>query len=233
MSPKIVTTCGARWEPQHLIDDYLKNFSWCDDHVIIWDRERSATDFSFPNERFLYEKERELAHELEADWILVVSPDERMEERAEEIIRQIMEDDPEGEFLYRFPNRELYNANQYRVDGTWGDKLQTRLYKWKEKQRMGVKKLHNNPCPVYPPLRRKTVDLNLYHLKHCEEENRKNRARIYKELDPENKYNSATNCDYLADDRGMILEDIPEGREYSPPYTKSFFWDPFSGQYPD
>jgi hypothetical protein len=50
-------------------------------------------------------------------------------------------------------------------------------------------------------------------------ERRQARSRLYKLLDPENRF-QPIGYDYLADDLGATFETIPPGREYLPPHEE-------------
>jgi hypothetical protein len=61
----------------------------------------------------------------------------------------------------------------------------------------------------------KRGNINIYHLKMIAPVRRLGRRDLYKHLDPENRFQSM-GYDYLADEHGMTLEEIPEHRQYSP-----------------
>ena len=220
--PKIVAVCGWKYEPENLLLEWMENTAWVDDHVVIDCRER--TDEAWIDEHILYTLERKEAIKKKADWVLVVSPDERLERKAEGIIRQAVLD--QRKHRYRFHNRELFEPTAYRVDGTWGNLWQTRLYRVEKNQVFDKKKLHNNPCPTFPERKRYDLEINMYHQKHIEPENGRIRAELYKHLDPENQFNAYSNYDYLAERDGMQLQEIIPGREYHPPYKTKYLFQP-------
>lgn len=200
MSQRLVASFTFRFEPDWLIKDLLENIKGVVDDTFIYD-DRARKELWIPREehvRILLDG----ASSLKADWILVISPDERLEAGAGEVIRKLILD-PERH-RYRFNLREMYTPSSYRVDGIWGTKKRIRLY------------------PLINRGRIKDVDLNLYHLKHISPENRISRAEIHKQTNTAD--NKKRGFDYLADETGLKLEQIPKGREFNPPYTTPYIF---------
>lgn len=212
--PKIVACLGWKYESKQMIKDFKENMAWVDDFAILDCRSR--------DELWIHEGEyrrilREMASEKQADYILIASADERYEKNAGNIIRPIV--DMNHEELYDFPLRELWEPNKYRIDGIWGNKRRIRLWKYLPDANYAYQPIQ---CPSFPQNSGRhiqTIDVNIYHLKTIEPENRRLRASVFKQLDPTNKY-QPIGYDYLCDNFGLQLEEIPEGREYSPPYKK-------------
>lgn len=220
--PRIIATCGRKWEPDWLMDDWKENLSFVDGFAIADCRDR--TDELWIDEYELYTWERKLAAELEADWILVVSPDERMDWSAERILRRVSQG-PRNT-AYRFRNRELYTPNEYRVDGDWGYAIQTRFYAFDPSHEITKKSLHTAPVPKAARQRTALLNCDLYHLKHIEPENRVKRAKVFEAVDPGAKNSVLKSYSELVDETGMRLEKIKPGFGYSPPYTKPYIFNP-------
>src|SRR5690606_16868796 len=96
---------------------------------------------------------------------------------------------------------------------------QPRLYPLLPDQKFADQRLHALYTPVEGGYKRKDLDVNLYHLKMIEPENRVRRAELFNRLDPEKRFQKI-GYDYLADETGMRLEAIPAGREFAPAYRK-------------
>lgn len=221
MSPKIVCAHGWKYEPQWLVDDLHKNLSWVDDFAVVDCRGR--TDELWIDERHLYAQERKIAGKLGADWILVVSPDERLEIGAEEIIRKAISGPRDR--CYKLPVREMYTPTAYRSDGNWAKRVQARLYPYDPTFIFDQKSLHNNIAPRHPILKKLVLDVNLYHLKHIEPENRTTRVKVFEKLDPKHKF-QRIGYEYLDNVDNLEMTAIPEGREFKPPYTQPYIFSP-------
>ncbi len=217
MRNKIVAVLGWKYEPKWMIDEFKKNMSWVDDFAILDCRGR--------NELWMHEGEyrmklREMAAKKNADWILIASADERYEKNAGKIIRPLV-DDNKNKAIYEFNLREMFTPNSYRKYGYW-EKYRQRLYPLLPDQRIAYQSIQCPSMPQNVDYKIKSVDINIYHLKMIEAENRLMRDKVYKELDKTNEF-QGIGYDYLADDYGCVLEEIPKGREYSPKYRKYKF----------
>ncbi|MDH3263696.1 MAG: glycosyltransferase, partial [Paracoccaceae bacterium] len=72
--------------------------------------------------------------------------------------------------------------------------------------------------------------INLYHLRMATPERRRLRRALYAAADPERLF-QPIGYDYLADERGMVLEPIPESRGFSPPFEEDQgLWAPDPGE---
>lgn len=214
---KIVACLGWKYEPQWMIDDFKKNMSWVDDFAILDCRGR--------DELWIHEGEyrlklREMAAKKKADWILIASADERYEKNAGDTIRPLVEDN-KNKVIYEFNLREMFTPTHYRTDGIW-EKYRRRLYPLLPNQTVSYQPIQCPSMPQNADYRIEKVDVNIYHLKMIEPENRIMRTRVFKELDKTNEF-QGVGYDYLADDYGAVLEKIPKGREYLPKYRKYIF----------
>jgi hypothetical protein len=118
-----------------------------------------------------------------------------------------------------FRLRELYSPDAYRVDGVWGQKIQFRLFPLRGAQRFSAQPFHGQWVPTQPEHTLLHSDLNLYHLKMIAPARRRARRDLYEFVDPTHRY-QAIGYDYLADDSGMVLEAIPDGRSYLPQHIE-------------
>lgn len=209
--------CGWKYEPDWMIDQMKENMSWVDEFVIYDTRDKDELWHHEGHYRLVL---REMAREKKADWVLVCAADERYEKNAGEIIRPLI-DYSNDNFVYSFKMRELFHPKWYRVDGIWENKARDRLYPLKDTQKMSFMPIQSPPTPV-GGLERVDVDVNIYHLKMIEPENRTLRTRVFEKLDPKHIY-QPMGYEYLDDEREAVLERIPEGREYYPKYKKYVF----------
>jgi len=214
---KLVAMCGWKYEPEWMIEEMKENMSFVDEFVILDCRKRDELWIHEGHYRLIL---REMAREKKADWVLVCAPDERYEKNAGPRIRELIDYNNEDK-MYTFQLRELFNPVWYRIDGIWGNKARRRLYPLKDNQRMSYTPIQ---CPPVPssPLERYDIDINIYHLKMIEPENRTMRTKVFNALDPDSKYQHV-GYDYLDDEKEAEMERIPEGREYYPKYRKYIF----------
>ncbi len=190
--PRIIAAFAYRYEPDWLIDQLRENLSWVDGFAELNDR-GSTEPWRVRADRSAELKR--IALEMQPDWIFWTAPDERLEDRAARVLRRLARH-PHGR--YSFALREMWEPDAYRVDGVWGRKRRGRFY------RPGARM----------PSRR--VDLNIYHLKMIEPENRAERARVHTLANTWD--NRRRGFAYMTDERRLRLGRIPAGRGYSPPY---------------
>lgn len=154
----------------------------------------------------------------DAEWILCVDADERLERdfrgRAERVIRR-------GRLLgysaYAVRLRELWDEpSQYRVDGIWGRKAVARLFRAREDHQFDPAHLHGVKAPLQARRRGRfpLADLNVYHLGMLCPEDRVARRRRYELADPERRW-QRIGYEYLTDAQGLELHRIPESRSYA------------------
>lgn len=167
----------------------------------------------------------EAALRHQPDWMLGLDADERLERefrtRAESEIRRA---EKKGYSAYTLKLRELWNSPRtYRVDGVWGTKLRARLFKNVPGLRYDARQLHGQWAPLNGfrrflgiiPLGYPAADLVFYHLRMIDPADREARRNRYNQLDPGRKF-QRTGYDYLTDEAGIQLEELPPGREYEP-----------------
>lgn len=161
----------------------------------------------------------------EPDWMIGLDADERLERefrtRAEAEIRRA---EKKGYQAYTLKLRELWDSPRTsRVDGVWGRKLRARLFKNVPGLRYDARQLHGQWAPLNGfrrflgiiPLGYPAADLVFYHLRMIDAQDRQARRDRYNELDPGRKF-QREGYDYLTDDTGLQLEELPPGREYEP-----------------
>lgn len=211
---RLIATFSYRYDAD-LVDDLLKNISFVDDYVCVDDTQRTNL---WCHEGQRKATLRRLARQKGADWILHCSPDERYEDAAGNVFREIVEG-PLTTTVYGADLREMYTVDAYRTDGIWGTKKQYRLIPLHPDFDWGFAAIQQSMRPSNAELVK--LDLNLYHFKHLTEEAAKVRAAVFRALDPDNEQ-QFVGYDYLTDTKDMTLEQIPEGRGYSPPFDPDY-----------
>lgn len=218
LRPTVLAVFSYRYDA-HLVPDLLANIEPIVDGWVSWDDRNATASFTGDTER--RKVLIEAAHKAGAQWILAVDPDERFEVGTAARLRQLVR--MPGAVCWTFELREMYTPTAYRVDGVWGRKRQKRLFPVfdnqfpiAEKGTFGSNPLHDAWVP--PSYRTLNSRLNLYHLKMIDPARRAARRDLYNALDPDRRYQKI-GYDYLADDTGLELEEIPPGRRYLPPHT--------------
>jgi hypothetical protein len=190
---RIIAAFAYRYEPDWLIDELRQNLSWVDGFAELDDRDRTEP-WGVNADRV--KQLMAIARAMEPDWIFYTAPDERLEDRAADVLREVAE--RPGGTRYSFRLREMWRPDAYRVDGVWGRKLRARFFRPGE--------LHST----------RALDLNIYHLKMIEPENRRERRRVHT---AHNRWdNKRRGFAYMTDERGLRLEAIPDGRGFTPAY---------------
>ena len=157
------------------------------------------------------------ARAMGAAWILAVDPDERFETGLKDKIAAMT--GPGVQTLWSFELREMYGPDAYRVDGVWGGKAQVRLFPAAIAQQASDATLHGKWYDNSAGLPVQRAGLDLYHLRMATPARRQNRRDTYAAADPERRF-QRIGYDYLADDRGMLLEGIPPDRGFLPPHLE-------------
>lgn len=212
--PKLVALFAYRFDYE-MVPDLLKNIEGFVDDYISWDDRKSESEWYHEGNvrRHLIESARERG----ADWALGIDPDERFENGAGKKIRKLIKERQKK--IYGFRYRELWEPNKYRIDGIWGEKVRYCLFPLLPNQEFMNLHVHSPWFPQNSDYSMVPTDINLYHLKMIEPENRVKRAEIYNSLDPDRKIQKI-GYDYLAEEGGLELEQIQEGREYCPEYKR-------------
>jgi glycosyl transferase family 2 len=149
-----------------------------------------------------------------ADWLLCVDADERLErafrDRAERVIRR-------GRLLgysaFAVRMRELWNSRYtYRSDGIWGGKTRLRLFRARADHQVDENPVHAMKAPLQA--RWALADLEMYHLRMIQAEDRWARRRRYEMLDPDCRWQPGGYA-YLTDENGLTLRPVPPGRGFA------------------
>jgi hypothetical protein len=152
-----------------------------------------------------------------ADWLLGLDADERLERSAGERIRaRIAEDTERGNDAYALPICELWDrSDAFRLDGVWGQKARTTLFRASEDHRFDDRPLHGQWASVVgPPFgSHPRIEARIYHLGSLSRDDRIKRQAHYRKLDPDGRW-QRIGYDYLTDETGLKLEQIEPGREY-------------------
>jgi hypothetical protein len=213
-APRILAVFSFRYDA-HLVPDLIANITPLVDGWVSFDDKDSQALFSDEPAR-----RRALllaARSAGAQWILAADPDERFESAFVSAIPTLIA--AEGPIAYSFAVREMFGTDYYRVDGIWGRKTQTRLFRMPNE-------LNPSPSPLHSPWHRlvpnadvRESGFNIYHLKMITADRRRARADLYNHLDPERRL-QPIGYDYLADERDAVFEKIPAGRGYQPPHQE-------------
>ncbi len=191
-----------------------------------WDDRAATAELTFVPER----RNRLLAQarQMGALWILAVDPDERIEANFTKRLPEILAMG-EGN-LWTFTLREMFTADSYRTDGIWGAKKRIRLFPAKAAERKLDAALHGSWVADPTGYTIRDAETNYYHLRMATPERRRLRRELYATADPTRQF-QALGYDYLDDDRGMVLEKIPQGRDFKPPYFEDHgLWSPDPGK---
>lgn len=155
------------------------------------------------------------AMKQDADWILALDVDMRCEKKFLTALPHLIEQEPQS--IYSIRLRDLWGSmDQYRTDGPWAWKRLLALFPCPREDDMthyyqpGT--LHQ---PWVPPqmgfrLPVTELDYSIYHLGSLTPEMRAARVAKFNAIDGQHKFQADYN--YLADEAGLQLEQIPAGR---------------------
>lgn len=215
---RITAVYARRDEPQSLVDDLRRNVAWCDD-IIEVQRPREG---GWNHEGETRVAMREALRAAGAEWTLWIDPDERLELRAEAVVREAIEHaDPQT--LFAFSLRELWTPTAWRVDGIWGRWSPTcRIFQLLPHYHYVHQRVHCSVIPYNTPGWDRPLDVVLYHLKNIEPGNRVQRRAAYLEADPHFAFQpplAPNGWDFLIDETGLELREIEADRTYEPLYV--------------
>lgn len=212
----ITVVYARRDEPQSLVDGMRANLSWCDDFVEV----QRPHEASWNHEGETRRACREAA--ADAEWTLWMAPDERLEDRAGDVVRKAL-NEADRRSIFAFPLRELWTPTAWRADGLWGSWAPTcRIFQLLPQWQYMNARLHCSPTPYNGARFAKRLDVHLYHLKNIEPANREQRRRAYLDADPHFSTQAplrADGWDYLVDETGLEVREIEPERSYSPLYV--------------
>lgn len=211
-APRVLAVFSYRYDA-HLVPELLANIAPLVDGWVSFDDRGSSAVFS--DEPARRHSLLLAARSAGAQWVLAVDPDERFESALTLAMPTLIA--AEGSIAYSFANREMYDTEHYRVDGVWGKKTQTRLFRMSDEILPSPAPLHSLWHYMIPNAEVRESGFNIYHLKMITAARRRARADLYNYLDPEKRF-QPIGYDYLADEQDAVLERVPEGRGYQPPH---------------
>lgn len=210
--PRVLAVFSFRYD-HALVPGLLANLQPIVDGWVSFDDRGSNAAYS--DERVRRRALIDAARDLGAGWVLAVDPDERFEAEVAEAMPKLTS--PRRPTAWAFNFREMYSADEYRVDGLWAAKRQARLFSMYAPQEIGGLPLHGQWFPAEAGHQVRPADFDIYHLRMIDRGRRQKRRDLYNALDPERRC-QAIGYDYLADEGGLRLERIPGGRGYRPPH---------------
>jgi len=150
-------------------------------------------------------------------WILVVDADERVEkyfrDRANAIIWLA---ESRGVSALSLALRELWGSRDtYRSDGVWGEKRKANLFKYRRDHEFDERQMHNYWAPLNSRVNGQYchADLEMYHLRMIEPQDREARRRRYERLDPTLTW-QPNGYDYLVDETSIELTALNAERHF-------------------
>jgi hypothetical protein len=223
---KLVAVFGWRWEPQWLVDDFIKNIEPIVDDFHVIDNRKQRGDWQ--DEGAYRRKQRAFARKMGGRWFLLSSPDERFEDRAADVIRDAVNTGPKAPRAVRIC--EMWTMAQFRIDGQFKYRPRFRLFPVADMfGRVGHRRIHSRIINNGARKRRKLhphLDVRIYHLKNSVPENRQRRTAVMKRLDQEIGKSRESSWDDFLDEKNVVLQDVPDDRSFSPPYTRPYLWTP-------
>jgi hypothetical protein len=210
--PFVLAVFSFRYDV-HLVPDMLANIDPLIDGWVSFDDRASSALFS--DEPARRHALLVAARDAGAQWVLAVDPDERFEASLTSAMPTLLA--AQGTIAYSFANREMYDTEHYRIDGLWGKKTQTRLFRMSDDIVPSPTPLHSLWHYMIPNAEVRDSGFNIYHLKMISSTRRRARADLYNHLDPNRQF-QPIGYDYLADEQNAVFEKIPESRGYQPPH---------------
>lgn len=143
----------------------------------------------------------------QADWVLCLDVDERVESGFLKRLPEIAQ----GDQVFALRQREMWDAEHYRVDGYWGQKRKPILFRSKPFDAYHPPGcLHRRWMPPGQEGPEVWLDWNLYHLGMIGSLARQERLAKFTRIDPDHRHQK--DYGYLVDEVGMVLEKVPDGR---------------------
>lgn len=160
----------------------------------------------------------EAAWEFDADWLLGIDADERVErDFRRRANAEITGAEAAGRSALWVHVREIWDdPTTFRADGIWGQKRKICLFKSSRDHEFHDARVHAMWASMPPPPGDwPQADLLLYHLRMLRTPDRAARAARYERIDPDHVWQEI-GYDYLLDDTSLRLEPIQPGRGYFP-----------------
>jgi hypothetical protein len=157
----------------------------------------------------------EAAWRHDADWLLGVDADERLErhfrQRAE---AELDRADARSAQAMWVQFKELWDPGHYRSDGIWGRKNKACLFRSSRDHVFDDRRVHSFWASVPEPAEGwPMADLRIYHLRMIDPKDRSARVALYERVDPDRVW-QPIGYDYLLDERDLELTAIEPGRGY-------------------
>lgn len=209
-APRVIAVFSWRHDA-HLVPGLIANVSPFVHGWVGWDDTAGGTGEPARRAALL-----ERARAMGADWILAADPDERFEDRLALRLPQMLARGQSN--LWTFTVREMFSPNAYRDDGLWGRKEKVALFPAAAGPASGLA-LHGPWVADPESFATRAARVNLYHLRMAAAARRTLRREHYARIDPDRIY-QRVGYDYLDDMRGAVLEPVPEGRQFTPPFVE-------------
>jgi tetratricopeptide (TPR) repeat protein len=222
--PRVLVVFSFRHDA-HLVPDLLENIRPGVHGYVAWDdRQADRAMSDEPARRVMLAR---TARDHGADWLLAADPDERFEAGIADWLPALL---AHGDhILWHFQVREMFSPTQFRVDGLWASKPRLKLFPARNVLVDPTVELHGSWVSDETGLLHRASGLNLYHLRMATPERRQLRRDLYAAADPERRF-QPIGYDYLTDERGMVLESVPEGRGFTPAFVEDHgLWSPDPG----
>lgn len=163
---------------------------------------------SFSNEVELRSQQWEETIRMQPDWIMILDADELFEEKAIEELPKLAKDPSKDSYFFRL--YDMWSETHYRSDDHWCAHFTYRPFmirydstaqiRWNQKpQHCGRFPLLQLKHPGYSPLR-------IQHLGWSSLHDRKEKAKRYKQMDPEGKYGSISQYVSILDSNPSLVQ---------------------------
>lgn len=222
--PMVLAAFSYRYDA-HLVPDLLENVRPGVHGYVAWD-DRSA-EAALSDEPTRRARLFQAARDLGARWLLTPDPDERLECGFANWLPGLIAEGDRN--VWNFDMREMFDSTQIRVDGPWGGKSKVILFPIDAAKVDPAALLHAPRVGDAQGYAKRNARIFLYHLRMASPARRQLRRDLYAAADPDRRF-QVIGYDYLVDERGMVLEPIPEGRGFHPPFVEDHgLWSPDPG----
>ncbi|MCU0826787.1 MAG: glycosyltransferase [Tabrizicola sp.] len=222
--PLVLALFSYRYDA-HLVPDLLENLRPGIHGYVAWD-DRSA-DAALTDEPTRRNRLITASRELGASWLLTADPDERLERGFADVLPGLV---AQGRrFVWAFRTCEMFDPGHFRVDGPWGGKQKVVLCPIEAGRIDPSAALHGSIIGDGAGFALRDARINLYHLRMALPARRKLRRDLYAAADQERRFQDM-GYDYLADERGMVLQPLTADRNFLPPFIEDHgLWSPDPG----
>jgi hypothetical protein len=219
--PRVLAVFSYRYDA-HLVPDFLENIRPGIHGYVAWD-DRSA-EAALSDEPTRRARLFAAARDMGADWLLTPDPDERLERGFANWLPDLIAQGDRN--LWNFTLREMFDDRHVRTDGPWGGKSKVILFPMDAAKTDPQALLHAPRVGDGAGYTQRDSRIIVYHLRMASAARRQLRRDLYAAADPERRF-QAIGYDYLADERGMVLEPLPPGRNFLPPFIDDHgLWSP-------